>query len=161
MRALQRGFSLIELMIVVSIIGILSSMAIPAYQDFIIRSQVSEGLVVMTGIKNAVTETWAQTGNMPADRAAASLPAAANSTQSKYVSGVDVGAGGIITITYGNSANTEIDAQTIQLTPYIQPDRTVIWRCGNADMPSGAVSGAYAAGTIPARYMPMICRTGN
>ncbi len=161
MRTLQRGFSLIELMIVVSIIGILASIAMPAYQDYSIRAQVSEGLVLMGGIKTAVAEVYSQTGTMPDTRVAASLQAAANSTQGKYVAAVDISAGGLVIVTYGNSANAQIAGKTLQLTPYIQTDRTIVWRCGNSDAPGGVATGAYAAGTMDSRHSPQICRAGN
>lgn len=161
MRSLQRGFSLIELMIVVSIIGILASIAMPAYQDYSIRAQVSEGMVLMSGVKTAVVEVFTQTGVMPDSRTAASLQAAATATQAKYVSSVDIGTGGIIIVTYGNSANAQISGKTLQLTPYVQTDRTVVWRCGNADAPGGVASGSYDPGTLAAGHSPQVCRAGN
>lgn len=161
MHGKQRGFSLIELMIVVSIIGILASIAMPAYQDYSVRAQVSDGFVLLHNVKQAIAESFTVTGVMPASRAEANLPAAANSTQSKYVAGVDVDTGGAIIVQYGNSANAQISGKTIQLTPYIQADRSIVWRCGNADAPGGATTATYSAGTMNTNFMPQICRAGS
>src|SRR3982750_567377 len=105
-KATQKGFTLIELMIVVAIIGILAAIAIPAYQDYTIRAQVTEGLNLAGAVKAAVAETYAQTGNWPADNAEAGV-GANNEITGKYVKDVAV-AGGGITITYGNQANKNI-----------------------------------------------------
>ena len=66
-----------------------------------------------------------------------------------------------MTLTYGNSANEKISGRTIQLTPYIGADRVLVWRCGNADVPSGTPSGVYAAGSVATPYLPMACNPGN
>jgi type IV pilus assembly protein PilA len=161
MKSIQKGFTLIELMIVVAIIGILAAIAIPAYQDYTIRAQISEGLALTAGIKASVGESFSQTGVMPADRATAGLSAVATDTQGKYVGSVDVGAGGIMTVTFGNKANSQISGKTLQITPYIQADRSIAWRCGGADAPPGVLSGAYSAGTVTAKYMPASCRAGG
>lgn len=153
----QRGFQIIELIIIVSIVAILASIALPAYQDYDIRAQVSKGLQDMASVRNAVTDTFTKSGKMPGSRSAADLPAAASSTQSRFVSSVDIGVGGVVTLTYGNSANAKISGRTIQLTPYISADRTVVWRCGAADAPDALESGKYAAGSVEFRYLPMDC----
>lgn len=140
----QRGFQMIEAIIIVSIVAILGSIALPAYQDYTIRAQVRKGLQDMASVQNAVTDTFMKSGRMPGSRSAADLPAAAGSTQSRFVSSVDIGAGGAVTLTYGNSANAEISGRTLQLTPNIGADRTVVWRCG-------------AAGSIEFRYLPLDC----
>jgi type IV pilus assembly protein PilA len=161
MNRLQKGFTLIELMIVVAIIGILAAIAIPAYQDYTIRAQISEGLALSSGAKASIGEAYSQTGVMPDTRTLAGLSAAATDTQGKYVSSVDVDVGGIIVLTYGNKANAQIAGQTLQLTPYIQADGGIAWRCGGADAPPGAVSGAYSAGSVTTKYMPASCRAGG
>jgi type IV pilus assembly protein PilA len=164
MKSMQKGFTLIELMIVVAIIGILAAIAIPAYQDYTIRAQVSEGLTLAAGAKTAVAESFATSGVTPANRAAAGMTAAAADTNGKYVTAVNV-TNGVITVTYGNNANTAIAGMTIGLTPYRSQDNSVAWRCGNAAAPAGAAGvmtgAAYTAGTLTAKYMPASCRAGS
>lgn len=112
----QQGFTLIELMIVVAIIGILAAVAIPAYQDYTIRSQVSEGLALMSGAKSGVEEFWADRGGFPSTNASAGVPAS-GSIVGTYVTGVAVGANGVIQATFGNNVNSKISGGTCSLTP--------------------------------------------
>src|SRR3982751_3131125 len=114
-KAIQKGFTLIELMIVVAIIGILAAIAIPAYQDYTIRAQVTEGLNLAGAVKAGVAGSYANTGAWPADNTAAGGD---NLTppSGKYVTGVVV-ANGVITITYGDQANANILNSTLTLTP--------------------------------------------
>lgn len=116
MKKVQQGFTLIELMIVVAIIGILAAVALPAYQDYTIRAQVSEGASLMSGAKNAVTDFWADRGTFPGSNASAGL-AAAGSIQGSYVTQVAVAGAGVITATYGKKANTSITGGNCSLTP--------------------------------------------
>jgi type IV pilus assembly protein PilA len=97
MKKIQQGFTLIELMIVVAIIGILAAIAIPAYQDYTIRAQVTEGLNLASAVKAAVAETYADRGAWPADMTAVGITAA---TTGKYVQSMALDAGTIV-ITYG------------------------------------------------------------
>jgi prepilin-type N-terminal cleavage/methylation domain-containing protein len=94
---MKNGFTLIELMIVVAIIGILAAIAIPAYQDYVIRSQVSEGLAMASAAKVSVAEYYANKGGWPLDNSAAGL-GAASTIQGKYVSSIGVDTGGITSI---------------------------------------------------------------
>ncbi len=164
MKSIQKGFTLIELMIVVAIIGILAAIAIPAYQDYTIRAQVSEGLTLAAGAKTAVAESFATSGVTPLNRAAAGMTATPADTNGKYVTSVNV-TSGVITVTYGNNANTAIAGMTIGLTPYLSQDNSVSWRCGNAAAPitaAGIMPGAAAtAGSLTAKYMPASCRVGS
>jgi len=139
----QQGFTLIELMIVVAIIGILAAIAIPAYQDYTIRAQVSEGLSLASGAKTAIAETYQDAGAWPATNTAAGLEAAAN-IDGNYVSGVQVAAGGIVTVTYnGPEVNATIAGQTLTLTP-TDNNGSIGWTC--------------AAGTLNNKHLPAACR---
>jgi type IV pilus assembly protein PilA len=168
MKTLQKGFTLIELMIVVAIIGILAAIAIPAYQDYTIRAQVSEGLTLASDIKAGVAEYFAQTGDWPANLEEAGLGSAdADDKEGRYVESVNVTVG-TIQITYGKDANGKVNNGRLDIQPYTNDNGDVVWRCGNADAPAGADAqpqGAEAASTAGAttlsdKYMPASCRTG-
>src|SRR5271163_2611168 len=104
-KKVQQGFTLIELMIVIAIIGILAAIAIPAYQNYTIRAQVTEGLTLADGWKTAIAEYYANTGVMPSVGNLTGTVASAG----KYESNITV-TGGAIIITYGNSANAKLTA---------------------------------------------------
>jgi type IV pilus assembly protein PilA len=167
MNSLQKGFTLIELMIVVAIIGILAAIAIPAYQDYTIRAQVSEGLNLAAAAKAAIAETYLNRGVAPATRTAAGMSPAATDTRGKYVTGVDVGTAGagIITVTYGAEANAAIGGQTLDIIPWLSKDNSVAWQCGGAPQPQGTVAamggttaGGSLAGATMVKYLPSACR---
>ena len=180
LKQIQKGFTLIELMIVVAIIGILAAIAIPAYQDYTIRSQVTEGLNLASSVKAAVAETLAQNGNWPTTLTNLGIVNAANvetPPSGKYVSSVDLaGNNGTIVITYasktfgaGFQANEAINTKTLALEPYVSKNQDVIWRCGRAAEPTGngatkldsagvASTDSAAATTILPKYTPAACR---
>lgn len=110
----QSGFTLIELMIVVAIIGILAAIAIPMYQRYTIRSQITEGINLSAAAKHSVADYYMNTGNWPTDNNEAGLPAAA-SIVGEYTSQVSV-AGNVISVQYGNSAHANISGSTVTLT---------------------------------------------
>ena len=143
MKKVQQGFTLIELMIVVAIIGILAAIAIPAYQDYTIRAQVSEGINLASGAKAAIAEYFMDSGNLPGSNAEAGLEASAN-ILGNYVTGVAVSANGVVTVTYGGQANTQINGDTLTLTPVTNAG-SVQWTC------------AAGAAMLP-KHVPSACR---
>jgi type IV pilus assembly protein PilA len=163
MKSVQKGFTLIELMIVVAIIGILAAIAIPAYQDYTIRSQVTEGLNLAAPAKASVADYYANTGRWASGNAAAGIGSAAT-IQGKYVSSVTV-ASGIITIVYGAQANEKILGDSLSLTPNANENGDVVWLCGDHDAPTGVtLSGPDVptdGGTLNQKYRPQVCRTGS
>jgi type IV pilus assembly protein PilA len=144
----QQGFTLIELMIVVAIIGILAAIAIPAYQDYTIRAQVSEGLNLTGGAKAAATEYYQDQGVFPANNTQAGL-ALLTAINGKYVSQVGV-AGNTITVTYSStaprSANSNIDGATLTLIG-TDSGGSIVWDC----------SGLNILSANP-KWLPAACR---
>ena len=164
MQKLNRGFTLIELMILVAIIGILASIAVSAYQTYTVRGQVAEALKMAAGAKAPIIDAYNLSGSPPADRAAAGMTGLPADTQGKYVSKVDV-INARVQVTFGNDAHQDIQNLNISLTPYIASDGSIVWRCGEADalagtalLAGGGVTTAHQAPTIETRYLPSSCR---
>ena len=156
MKAVQKGFTLIELMIVVAIIGILAAIAIPAYQNYTIRAQITEGLNLADGWKTAIAEYFANTGNWPATTSSLTGTGA---TSSKYVSGIAVSTGSIV-ITYGNTVNSKVSGLTLGLVPVTDANNDVIWQCGTGASGSGtSTAGAAVTSTVSAQYLPVACHS--
>jgi type IV pilus assembly protein PilA len=137
----QQGFTLIELMIVVAIIGILSAIAVPAYQDYTKRTKVSEGLNLAAAGKLAVAEYYDSTGSLPADNPAAGMPTA-GSIAGDYTTSIEVSSG-TITITYYNTGDGDIDGSDITLVPATRAG-SVTWDC--------------TGGGVPSKFRPAKCR---
>ena len=146
MKTMQKGFTLIELMIVVAIIAILAAIAIPAYQNYLIRAQVSEGMSLVSAAKTGVDEFVSNYGTFPSTNLSAGVPKA-QSISGSYVSTFTVGAGGKITVAYkGPKANAAIKADVLVLSPTNNVG-SVSWSCGST-----------AGTTIAAEYLPASCR---
>ena len=163
---MRNGFTLIELMIVVAIMGILASMALSTYQTYTIRAQVSEALSMAAGAKTPVVDSYNNSGRPPLDRAAAGMTSTPSDTRGAYVASVNI-VTGRVDVKFGNRAHQAIFDKTLSLTPYLSGTGSFIWRCGLAAEPVGAgisvMSGGgdeavYVEPDIPARYLPKSCK---
>jgi type IV pilus assembly protein PilA len=174
-KKVQKGFTLIELMIVVAIIGILAAIAIPAYQDYTIRAKVTEGLSLADSAKTSVAEAFQSNGITGV--AAASAAFATGFTKTKYVNNVTIDAAdGSIQVTYG--APTQLAGFTINLTPQINLAGTytllsgvvgtntgnIDWSCASTTDTTATkntpamILGAYGPGSVLAKYAPTQCK---
>jgi type IV pilus assembly protein PilA len=162
MKTAQKGFTLIELMIVVAIIGILAAIAIPAYKTYTIRAQISEGLGFADAAKVAVSETYTANGAWPTTNTGAGLDATATNISSKYVQSVTVGANGVITVAFGNQIDSAITAgMAINYTPGLSANGDISWTCNTKAFPTNvtaSVTPALPTSAVPAKYLPANCR---
>lgn len=155
MKTTQKGFTLIELMIVVAIIAILAAIAVPAYQNYIIRSKVSEAISAIDMARTAVSETFQTTGTVPSANGSAGLPATPASVASKYVSDLEISQGGVITATVTGTNATDADTKLVVYKPYQSNGTTplatgysgpVVWKCDPTST------------TVAMKYLPATCR---
>ena len=142
-------------MIVIAIIGILAAIAIPAYQDYTIRAQASEGPVLADALKTSMAEYYADKGTWPATQASLGIT---NTISGSYVSSV-AEAAGVITVTYGNKANvTNLATKVLSIRPAVSANGDIAWVCGRSTAPTGTTVVGADGTTVLAKYLPSACR---
>jgi len=155
----SRGFTLLELMVVVGVIAILALLAIPTYQDKFVRDQIAEALPLADIAKPPVALSWALLQNFPADNAAAGLPVA-EKIVNNYISSVTI-QNGAIHITFGNHANRVIAGKILTLRPAVVEDAPIVpvtWVCGFATAPDKMALKGENKTNIPPGWLPIKCR---
>ena len=157
-QSLQKGLTLIELMVVIAVIGILGALALPAYQDYTVRAKVSEMLLAANGCKTAVSEAISSASAADVSTA---LPKACETQTSKYVSSITVNGNGVITVT-GNQdslrGGTSASANAIALTPLQSGDTAINGSTDGGKAISGWRCGPAATNPLPAKYLPSSCK---
>ncbi|HEZ6703842.1 TPA: pilin [Neisseria meningitidis] len=162
MNTFQKGFTLIELMIVIAIVGILAAVALPAYQDYTARAQVSEAILLAEGQKSAVTEYYLNHGIWPSDNSAAGV-ASSSTIKGKYVQKVEVNNGVVTATMLSSGVNKEIQGKKLSLWAKRQ-DGSVKWFCGQPvtrDAATDDVKAATANGKIDTKHLPSTCRDAS
>ncbi|WP_118833651.1 pilin [Neisseria meningitidis] len=164
MNTLQKGFTLIELMIVIAIVGILAAVALPAYQDYTARAQVSEAILLAEGQKSAVTEYYLNHGEWPANNSSAGVATSASDIKGKYVKSVEVKNGVVTAEMKSSGVNKEIQGKKLSLWAKRQ-DGSVKWFCGQpvqrADAKAKAGTDEVTADSgnkIDTKHLPSTCR---
>ena len=155
-----RGFTLVEMMVVVGIVAILALMAIPTYQDKFIRDQVAEALPLADLAKPPVALSWAVLQTFPGDNAAAGLPVA-EKIVNNFIGSVAI-QGGAINITFGNKGNRAILGKVLSLRPAVVEDAPIVpvtWVCGYATAPEKMTVKGENKTNIPPGYLPIRCRS--
>ncbi|MBG9091067.1 prepilin-type N-terminal cleavage/methylation domain-containing protein [Neisseria meningitidis] len=161
MNTLQKGFTLIELMIVIAIVGILAAVALPAYQDYTARAQVSEAILLAEGQKSAVTEYYLNHGEWPANNSSAGVATSASDIKGKYVQSVEVKNGVVTATMLSSNVNNEIKGKKLSLWAKRQ-DGSVKWFCGQPVARDGkadtVAAAAKTADNINTKHLPSTCR---
>lgn len=174
-QTVQKGFTLIELLIAVAIVGILAAIAVPAYQDYVIRAQVSEGINIVQGLKAEVESYYQDRGEMPqnltdlypASGGTDDPSATPENYATKYTTRTEVSQGAII-VTFGNQANAQLNELTLAFNPLVSTSGNISWVCGLSNLvsisaltsASGGQDATYAstATTIQSRFLPSTCK---
>ncbi|HEZ1425967.1 TPA: pilin [Neisseria meningitidis] len=166
MNTLQKGFTLIELMIVIAIVGILAAVALPAYQDYTARAQVSEAILLAEGQKSAVTEYYLNHGKWPKNNTSAGVASTPSDIKGKYVKEVEVKNGVVTATMLSSGVNKEIQGKKLSLWAKRQ-NGSVKWFCGQpvtrADNAKDDAVTAAATGTdkIDTKHLPSTCRDAS
>lgn len=153
------GFTLIELMVVVAIIGILATIALPAYQDYTVRAQMAEGITMTNAIKPKIIEFYDYKGRFPKNNEEAGLPDG-KYLMGNYVKSMDV-ENGAIHIKLGNKINSQLEGKTLTIRPqYVKESHItpLAWLCGGSDVVDGMSAGGDNKTDIENRYLPAACR---
>ena len=162
MKLIQKGFTLIELMIVVAIIGILAAIAIPAYQDYTIRAQVTEGATLAGGVKAAMADYFSQKGTWPTTLLVGATGLNfTGAVTGNYVSNVTTTGVGDITLAYaGAKSNANIAASALTIYAALSGNQDIVWICGKQAVPATAttVGGTAAMTTLTTKYLPRSCQ---
>ncbi|HEZ5538467.1 TPA: pilin [Neisseria meningitidis] len=162
MNTLQKGFTLIELMIVIAIVGILAAVALPAYQDYTARAQVSEAILLAEGQKSAVTEYYLNHGEWPANNSSAGVATSASDIKGKYVQSVEVKNGVVTATMLSSNVNNEIKGKKLSLWAKRQ-DGSVKWFCGQPvkrddTATDDDVTADSGTDKIDTKHLPSTCR---
>ncbi|HGH6224316.1 TPA: pilin [Neisseria meningitidis] len=162
MNTLQKGFTLIELMIVIAIVGILAAVALPAYQDYTARAQVSEAILLAEGQKSAVTEYYLNHGEWPSNNTSAGV-ATSTDIKGKYVKEVKVEKGVITATMLSSGVNNEIKGK--KLSPWAKRQAgSVKWFCGQPvtrNAKADDVTAATGTDKIDTKHLPSTCRDAS
>lgn len=154
MKRLQQGFTLIELMIVVAIIGILAAVALPAYQDYTVRAKMSEVILAMSACRTSITEVYQSGGSQPA----ANSWGCESGVASKYVGGISTSADGAVTATIQN-ISAAVNGSVVTLLPLSNATTVATWATNSGSGLFGWRCGAPADGTnVNTKYLPGSCR---
>ena len=159
---LNKGFTLIELMIVIAIIGILAAIALPAYQDYTIRAQVVEAFSLASELKGPIQEFRKERGRLPANNAEAGVPEP-QLLIGNFITRIDV-RGGVLTMQFGNNANELLKGKLLSLQPLVvtgSPASPMSWRCGLRAIPKGMEAVGENRTDIDRKFVPASCRADS